>query len=184
MVVLDASVLLLLLRPEAGVPIDPATGEPVPMARERIDYLIQCLEKARAKIIIPTPALSEVLVRAGTAGPRILEHVQKSAILRIAPFDTLAAIEVAAMTRRALDKGDKRGSGTGPWAKIKYDRQIVAIAKVEGASTIYSDDDNIKLYGRELGVQVVGISDLDLPPSAAQAELTFPEPEVGQGEED
>jgi hypothetical protein len=135
-VVFDAATLLLLLRPDAGRPLDPATGRPVEHVEERIAHLVQRLEKARSKILIPTPALSEVLVRAGEAGPEVLERIQRSAAFRIVPFDTLAAVEVADMTRRALSGGDKRAGGSGTWAKIKYDRQIVAIAKIERASTI------------------------------------------------
>lgn len=63
MVVLDASMLLLFLRPGVAVPAD-RSGEPVEYAKERIEFLIQALEKTGTKIAIPTPALSEVLVRA------------------------------------------------------------------------------------------------------------------------
>jgi hypothetical protein len=184
MVVFDAATLLLLLRPDAGRPLDPATGTPVERVEERMAYLVQRLEKARSKILIPTPALSEVLVRAGAAGPETLERIQRSAAFRIVPFDTLAAVEVAAMTRRALDAGDKRAGGSGVWAKIKYDRQIVAIAKVERASAIYSDDENVRRYGRDLALPVIGVADLELPPEAAQVELALPPPGVPEREEE
>ena len=39
-----------------------------------------------------------------------------------------------------MAEGNKKDGSGEPWAKIKYDRQIVAIAKVIGASAIYSDD--------------------------------------------
>lgn len=184
MVVFDATTLLLLLRPDAGRPLDPATGQPVEHIQERIAYLIQRLEKAHSKVLIPAPALSEVLVRAGSAAPEMLERIQRSAALRIVAFDTLAAVEVAAMTRHALDSGDKRAGGSGTWAKIKYDRQIVAIARVERATTIYSDDENIKTYGRELGLPVLGLADLELPPELAQAELALSPPENLGGEQE
>ena len=64
MVVIDATILLLLLRPESGVPMDSA-GKPVDHAPARVDFLIRELEKLGSRILIPTPALSEVLVRAG-----------------------------------------------------------------------------------------------------------------------
>jgi hypothetical protein len=95
------------------------------------------------EIIIPTPALSELLVRAGDDMQSLVNMLQKSAVFHIVPFDTLAAIEVAAMTQRAIDNGDKRGGVDCSWAKIKYDRQIIAIAKVHRATAIYSDDDDI-----------------------------------------
>ena len=40
MVVFDSAVLLLVLDPNAKAPSDPATGESVEKAAERIEYLI------------------------------------------------------------------------------------------------------------------------------------------------
>lgn len=131
MVVFDASVLLLLLDPDASLPKDPATGQPVEHAKARIEHLIATLERQRAKVIIPTPVLSEVLVRAGEAAPAYLEELSRSARFRIAPFDIRAAVELAALTREALDAGDKREGSAAPWQKIKLERQIVAIARTE-----------------------------------------------------
>ena len=100
MVVIDATTLLLLLRPDLGCPIDSNTGLPVTEVRDRIEFLlIATLEKEKSKLIVPTPALSEVLVRAPPSdAPRLVEEINKAAVFRIAPFDALAAIEVAAMT--------------------------------------------------------------------------------------
>ena len=115
----DSSDLLLMLRPDTLVPAGP-DGVPIDKPKERIDYLVQQLDKAKTKIIIPTPALSEALVRAGAAGSQqIVEHLQKYSVFRIESFDTRAAIEVAAMTRDAVDKGKKRGESSATWAKVK-----------------------------------------------------------------
>jgi hypothetical protein len=72
MVVFDATTLLYLFDPEAKAPTDPETGSPVTRVKERIEFLVSELEKRREKIIVPTPALSELLVRAGDAGPEYL----------------------------------------------------------------------------------------------------------------
>ncbi|MGD0023289.1 MAG: hypothetical protein ABSC37_01495 [Xanthobacteraceae bacterium] len=110
MVVIDATNLLLMLRPGTPVPAG-AGGVPIDRPKERIEYLIQQLDKAKTKVVIPTPALSEALVRAGAAASQqIVEHLQRYSVFRVEPFDTRAAIEVAAMTRNALDSGRKRGS--------------------------------------------------------------------------
>ena len=64
MVVIDATTLLLLLRPDPGRPIDSNTGLPVTEVKnKKIEFLIATLEKEKSKLIVPTPALSEVLVR-------------------------------------------------------------------------------------------------------------------------
>ena len=49
----------------------------------RLDYLIQTLETSKTKIIIPTPALSEVLVGAGDAAPKYLELITNQLALRL-----------------------------------------------------------------------------------------------------
>ena len=83
-----------------------------------------------------------------------------------------AAIEVAAMTRNAIDSGKgKKGGSAATWAKIKYDRQIVAIAKVSNADTIYSDDGDIAGIAAATNIKVIGLADLPLPPESAQHEM-------------
>jgi len=173
MVVFDATILLALLWPDGPPPLDPTTNHRVIGFRERIDFLVQQLERQRTKIIIPTPALSEILVRSGQAGPEYLTRINSAAVFRVVPFDVRAAVEVAAMTRDAISGGDKRSGGAGTWAKIKYDRQIVAIAKVEGVATIYSDDKNVYNFGREAGLTVLRIADLPLPPEDTQRAFDF-----------
>jgi hypothetical protein len=73
----------------------------------------------------------KILVRAGDAGPEYLDILNKSASFRIVPFDQRAAVEVAAALREAIDAGYKKGGTQSPWAKVKFDRQIVAIAKLQ-----------------------------------------------------
>jgi hypothetical protein len=171
MVVFDATTLLYLFDPEAKAPTDPETGNPVTRVKERIEFLVSDLEKRKEKIVVPTPALSELLVRAGDAGPEYLDILGKTASFKIVDFDQRAAVEVAAATREAIDTGGKKGGSQSSWAKIKFDRQIIAIAKVEGASTIYSDDGDIVRFSKNSGITVVCVKDLPLPPEDAQRSL-------------
>lgn len=174
MVVIDATIILLLLRPGILVPLG-SDGVAIEHPKERIEHLVSELERAKTKIIIPTPALSEVLVRA-VASQQIVDRLSKHAAFSIEPFDTRATIEVAAMTREELDSGNgKRGGSAAVWAKVKYDRQIVAIAKVNSASTIYSDDGDIKRIASRSKITVKGLADLPLPDSAAQYTLALQE---------
>jgi predicted nucleic acid-binding protein len=159
----DASVLLHMLDAAVPAPNDPATGSPVVDCKQRIDHLIATLAKKHGRLVIPTPALSEVLVRAGAAGPEWLRLLGQNRSIRIVPFDTRAAVECAAMAAERLSKN----SGAKPRWKAKFDEQIVAIANVEGATAIYSDDDDISRLARE-GVEVIGIAALPLPPQDAQ----------------
>lgn len=174
--VIDANMLLLLLQPNVRVPNDSA-GRPIQHAKERVESRIVDLEKARIKVLIPTPALAEVLVRAGEGvSEKIVEAINKHSVFRIEPFDARAAIEVAAMSRTALGGGRKRKpSAPETWAKLKYDWQIVAIAKVNQATAIYSNDDNIRKIAAAADIEVVGLADLPLPDDKHQRDL-FLEP--------
>jgi len=168
MVVIDSTTLLLMLRPDTPVPMG-RDGNRIERPKARITYLVATLEKEKARIIIPTPALSEALVRAGSkASHDIVQHLQKFDVFRIEPFDTRAAIEVAAMSREALNSGNKRGNSAASWAKVKYDRQIVAIARVHAATAIYSDDGDIAKLGKQSGIRVVSLAELPLPEQSAQ----------------
>jgi len=53
----------------------------------------------------------------------------------------------------------------------------VAIAKVEGASAIYSDDKDIARFSGDLGLTVIPVRDLPLPPEEAQWDLPLDAPE-------
>src|SRR5579862_6460471 len=169
MVVIDATMLMPLLRPDIPIPAGPGRT-PIEKAKERIDHLVKELERDKTKIIFPTPALSEILVRAGAeASGKIIEHLQKFSVFRIEPFDTRSAIEVAAMTRELLDSRQrKRGTSNSTWTKIKFDRQIVAIAKVHNVTTIYSDDNDIRQIASRAKIKVIGLADLPLPPEDSQ----------------
>jgi hypothetical protein len=113
MVVFDATTALLFLHPVTNPPLDPATGGPVRQAQARIALLVETLGKAQTSIIIPTPVLSELLVHAGE-GAELVRLLRRSATFRIVPLDTRVAIELAVMTRNAIEAGDKRGGVEAP----------------------------------------------------------------------
>ncbi len=171
MVAIDATILTLFLRPDSGAPLG-ADGKRIPHAAARIEHLVATLSDTGEIVIIPTPALSEVLVRADAAAAlKIIAELQKHAVFRIESFDSLAAIELATMTRDSLRRGRKKEGSTATWAKLKFDQQIVAIARVHQASVIYSDDEDIRAIAKRVGIAVVGVADLALPPESAQMGL-------------
>ena len=168
MVVFDSAVLLLFVDPNAKSDID--------QAAKRIEYLIETLSADRERIIIPTPVLSEILVHVGAALQGYLDALNGSAAFRIAPFDQKAAVECALAIKDALDRGGWRVDASDPGAtrgKVKFDRQIVAIAKVEGAHTIYTDDDDVIGYAGQAGLKARRTAELDLPPEDPQHSLDF-----------
>lgn len=178
MVAFDTSVLLLLIEPMAKAPKDPSTGLPVEKAADRIAHLVAVLSEDQSKIIVPTPVLSELLVHAGGAMNHYLETLNSQASFRIANFDQKAAIEAAIAMSDAIRRGGMRIDASDPSTtrgKVKFDRQIVAIAKAEGASAIYSDDDDVVKYAQQAGLKAHRTVDLDLPPEDPQTRMDFGE---------
>jgi hypothetical protein len=174
MVVLDATMLLLLFRPgSAGVRFN-SDGKPIDRIEDRVNHLVKTLEAARLRILVPTPVMSEILVKASAdEAQKIVEEISRLAVFRPEPFDTLAAIELAAMTRSVLAAGGKKDGVDAPWQKIKIDRQIVAIARVHRATAIYTDDQGIVAAAKRLDINTVGLADLPLPPEVAQKAFDF-----------
>ena len=56
-------------------------------------------------------------------------------------------------------------------AKLKFDRQIIAIAKVNGVKQIYSDDVGLEVVASSNGITVTHTWQLPLPPTPPQQEL-------------
>lgn len=169
-VAFDASILVYVIDEQAKPPVDPATGKPVDRCRERVTRLLETLQRQNAKIVIPTPALAEVLVRAAKGGPEFLRILSSSKHFRIAPFDERAAVEFAARQAERMAASARAPAATR--TKAKFDDQIVAIAAVEGATTIYSDDEDIAKLA-EGRFEVVKIGAIPLSPESAQGKLPF-----------
>ena len=173
MPVFDATALLYFLDPDAKAPRDAVTNSPLTDAKARIDFLIETIDGRHETIIVPTPALSEILVHAGDAGSRYLETLSSVRCFRIEPFDQRAAVELAAMTRDAIAAGDLRAGTTATRAKLKFDRQIIAVARTWQQTTIYSDDEDIAKLASALELEVVPVHALPKPPEISQKTFNF-----------
>lgn len=169
--VFDASVLIFLFEKDASGPLDPATGLPVARCYDRVNHLVETLTRDRAKIIIPTPSLAEILVKARAAGPEWLRLISENRYIRVSSFDLRAAVEFAAMQRERKLTGI---TSAEPRQKAKFDDQIVAIAKVEGADVIYSSDDGLAKSAPP-AIEVIGLTGLQLPPEDPQMQLRLDE---------
>jgi len=176
MIAFDSSVLCLTMYPKAGVPNDFRTGNPIEHAKQRIDGLIASAEQSGDIILIPTPAISEVLVVVAPDVQKYLDELDGQACFKVVAFGERAAIEIALRTKVAIKKGDKKEGVASAWDKVKFDRQIVAIAKVEGVSVIYSTDRHIHAHAELWGIKVLNISDLPIP--STQGKLYEPKTET------
>ncbi|MDD5329309.1 MAG: PIN domain-containing protein [Sulfuricella sp.] len=166
-VAFDASVLIDLFNP--GLKGD---------RRARLDNLVAELQKKRTKILIPTPALTELMIRAGRAREAIHQKLSGKSVFQITSFDSRAAMECALLLEEALDAGSKRKISR---TKFKFDWQIVVIAAAHDATTVYSDDGDIAHYGRRANLNVIKTDDLPLPASARQQDLDL---RVGESKAD
>lgn len=160
-VLLDTNALVYLL--------DPRTPR---STRERLQGLLEDIERTRGQLLIPTLVLSEYLVVAGRAGRPLLDALRKNRWVVVVPFDVVAAEECAAMQADAMARGNKRyplGRNVA-WQKVKVDRQLVAIAKSRGC-VILSDDDDVRSLGPAAGVIVNTVASLPIPSWALQLPL-------------
>lgn len=172
MVAVDSNFLPLLLGHPTASRSDPSTKAPPERLQERIDLLIETLENNEETIIIATPVLHEFLMLAGDDGPKYLSRIEKDPLYTVESFDQLAAIELVIMRRKKAathsQKARSRQTPNETKAKINFDRQIVAIAKVHKAHTIYSDDGGVRNFATENKIRVVGVLELPLPEPIAQ----------------
>jgi predicted nucleic acid-binding protein len=171
MLVIDATTLLLLFDPTASPPRDPSTKRPLDKCKERIQFLLTTLNDSGTRVIVPTPVLSELLVRAGDAKPQLLSEITNSPSFVVAPFDLKSAVELSFLLEAQKAIGKKKMSDRETWAKLKFDRQIIAIAKSHSAKTIYSDDIGLGSVAKLNGIRTIHTWELPLPPVAAQAEF-------------
>lgn len=155
MVGFDANFLMIALRPEIPASVD--------RAKARVLKLLDDLQGASERIIIPTPALAEFLVHADRAATVYLEELQKSSRFVIRPFGIRAAVEVSSQIASAVTKKDKRDGSRDTWAKVNFDRQIASITKVEGAHAIYTDDPGLATFAEKIGLTPISLADLDYP---------------------
>jgi predicted nucleic acid-binding protein len=185
MALLDSTALLMLIDPTAKAPLDPKTGKPVERCKERLEHLTDTLSQAGTKILIPTPVLAEVLVCAGaSAKSAYLAEIQGAATFQIVAFDVKSAVELSFLLDGDGKAAGKKRPGKETWAKVKFDRQIIAIAKAYAVKEIYTDDRHLGEVATLNGIATHHIWDLPLPPPKKQGELDLPEPEDSDQEDE
>lgn len=163
MAVFDANFIMAMLEPERSRPRDPTTGTTVTNIADRMALLLLTLQKRGEKIIIPTPSLCEFLVYAEDAAPKYVAQFARNKNFKIADFGRRAAIEAATRLRADIGDGDKRGGSPDNWQKVKFDRQIAAIAIAEGDGAIYTSDGSLQNLARKHGLVAIDFYELPVP---------------------
>jgi len=175
-VAIDATTLSILLNPKARGPVDPTTKLPVGQARERLLGFIAKAEKARRKLVIPTPATAELLTAIGPTSADYIRVINRKAVFEVRSFDEVAAVELAFLNRDVFGSLDQK-NGLEPWQKMKVDRQIIAIAKVADCEQILTEDDGLGNRARLCDIEPLRVASMELPDSSKQGAFPFEEHE-------
>ena len=180
MIIFDSNFVLTLLRQIKNGPTDKTTGRPLEFHTERVQGYFQALDTKKEVIGIPAPVIAELGIKGTATVHELVALLSKSARFRFLPFDAMAAIECAAIAREAVQSGNKRAGAADPeinWNKLKFDRQILAIAIVNRATTVCTWDENLMRLCKDHAIGTVSIFDLAVPDEARQQQLPYePQP--------
>lgn len=153
---LDCNALIEISRPDD------------PVALFRFQYLVRELD---AVFVVPTPVIAEYLVQVEAEGVAWLATQRRRKNFLILPFDYRAAQECALLERQALAAGMKQTGKLNPRQKVKVDRQILAVARVNQCETLFTGDHGLAALAGWLDMECRAIGDLPLPPEDAQMSL-------------
>jgi hypothetical protein len=180
----DTGFLYYLFDDRAKAPKDRQGKPTVDRVQERIDYLVQSISQGRGKIIIPSPALAEFMLLAWDKYSEYLTIIRRKAVFEVAGFDDPEAVELVEHWRKHGDGKKPKAGAAETWAKVKYDRQIIAIALTRRVECVYSTDKDLHRYANQIGMKSCGLADLPLPPPRQLHLVEQPLPDSPtQGEE-
>ena len=166
----DATALMFLLDANR-TSLRADDGTEVNQMPRRMNYLVERIDEAGGRVVVPTPALAELLVGAGSQRAEMIRALSNRRVFQVVPFDQVAAIECALLDADALAEGDKKDGVRSGWQKVKIDRQILAIAKVSGCGSVVTGDGDVaKLAGRA-ALTADLVAQLPLPPEDPQQDL-------------
>lgn len=149
---------------------NPETGAIIDNAFDRALALVDRIDNLKGTVVLPAPVLSEYLL--GVSREKHNAHlgiIMSTRSIQIAPFDELAAIECALLpSNQELKNMDANST----MAKLKYDRQIIAIALSIGADEIWTHDKQVFAKAKALGIQARSLADIERLPM----QYSFPNP--------
>src|SRR3954462_516812 len=158
-IAIDATTLSVMLNPKSRLPVD--------YARERITGFIARAEKERRRLIIPAPAVAELLTAIGPTSADYIRVINRKAVFEVRAFDEVAAVELAFLNRDVFASLDKKNK-LERWQKIKVDRQIIAIARVADCEQILTEDEALGNRARLCEIEPLRVADLPIPETAKQ----------------
>lgn len=177
MIVFDSNYLIAFLRPDAKQPPRDEQNNPVERFEERIRALVAQLNEQSTLIGVPAPVLAEILVKYDESKDEYIKILKDRYRFEILPFGTKAALEAADLIATLVAETKQCAE---QWAKVKFDIQIVSIAKSEmNVTMLYADDKKVVNNAKRLQIPVMRIWELPLPPPPKPK--TFILEQSGQG---
>jgi hypothetical protein len=160
-IIFDSNYLIAFLRPDVEQPPRDADDKPVEHFQRRIQELVNDLNVKDVLVGIPTPVIAEILVRYPDNKSEYLEILRNRYKFDVMPFGIKAAIEASELIALLVAETKQPAE---QWAKVKFDIQIVAMAKAEESLTmLYADDKGIVNNAKRLKIPVTRICELPLP---------------------
>lgn len=141
----------------------------------RMDGLVVELARKREPIGVPAQVWAEFLEAASQQEAEESVKLFKSNAFVLLSYDMRCAIETAAVARqgqavRKITKEKKRDRQT-----VKVDWQIIAIAKVNRARLLLSNDGSMVAEAIRQGLHCMKISELPIPENGRQHSMRFEE---------
>lgn len=176
--VIDTNVLVQFMCDADPIDLtDPETGDVVERAAARASALVDRIDQLNGMVVIPAPVLAEYLVGISRdAYQEQLNLLNSFSCIEIVPFDEMAAIECALLVdeqeHRSLDPDATK-------AKLRFDRQILAIAIASGADELWTHDKGLFNKARASGVSINSLASITPVPDQQSFELPPDEDEKG-----
>ena len=142
-------------------------SQPIKYAKERMQHFIK---SERPRILVPTPIYTETLLISSINKDVFDEFLFGNSDFILAPYDVRAASLHATIEAPRI-RIDKRGGRIETMAKLKFDRQILAICKANKIDFIFSTDTDFYKDAALYGITVRCPSTLDLPLDIRQPSL-------------
>ena len=118
----------------------------------KLAKFVDDINERKYRVIVPAPIITEVLVH----DKEFLKKtgIDRNPIFTVAPLDEPAAVVAAEITQKLANNAKENQAISSGKQKTKVDVQIVAIACVQNARVIYSNDKDIKTITKQAGINI------------------------------
>lgn len=167
LVCFDSNCLAILFDSAATNPAN-RYGTPIDHARER---LLEFIRLKNPTILVPTVQYFELFMISSIDKNQLDSQLYSNKTYVLQPFDFRAASMMADIEKETRGK---RLTRDDTMAKIKFDRQILSIAKVHGVEVAFSTDNGFFIDAERYNVNAQCPGMLPLPDSIKQPGLFEP----------